>query len=282
MYKYEAETTNGPCRFSAHDGIIVGFDPSGGPMIEIGYQCTDELAVAAIREDPSGVFFYLIQNDEEFESRSAEYRKICIPTKTSGSALYITEEFDLSKKILVGMIGRAGSGKDTVADYLCDKFSFSKLAFADPLKKAVQVVFDIPDDFMFDREKREMELPHWPGWSTRKFLQFVGTELFRNQVDQDVWVKNAVSRASRGYRSVISDVRFPNEVDRTTALLPDDVKCVFIRVTRPDHDGAASGIKGHASEAHIDELNADIDILNDGTLEDLYVKIDSVMSEILK
>lgn len=185
------------------------------------------------------------------------------------------------ESVVIGMIGRAGSGKDTVADYLVQKYGYTKIAFADPLKKAVQIMFDIDDDHMYDRELREVELPDWKPWSTRKLLQFVGTELMRNQVDEDIWMKNAVSRAKKLQKAVISDARFPNEVDGVREMLADHAKVVFIRVSRPGHLDAQGGIKGHASEAMIDDLNADVDIVNDGTLEDLYAKVDRVIADLV-
>lgn len=43
--------------------------------------------------------------------------------------------------MLVGISGKAGSGKDTVADLLVKEFSFVKVGLADPLKRIVRDVF---------------------------------------------------------------------------------------------------------------------------------------------
>ena len=42
---------------------------------------------------------------------------------------------------LLGICGKAGSGKDTAAAYLIEKHGFVKLAFADPLKRFAKGVF---------------------------------------------------------------------------------------------------------------------------------------------
>jgi len=42
---------------------------------------------------------------------------------------------------LIGLIGRARVGKDTVAHYLCRRYHFSHLAFADPMKEMLEVSF---------------------------------------------------------------------------------------------------------------------------------------------
>lgn len=184
--------------------------------------------------------------------------------------------------VTIGMIGKAGSGKDTAADHLVSKYGFVKIAFADPLKRSVQMVFNIDDETMYNREKREEPLAEWPGWSVRKLLQFVGTELFRNNIDEDIWVKNCASRSINNNLSVISDVRFKNEVGNfRTILNAKGRKIKFIKVERPNLvNGAPSGIQNHASEAHVDELEYDYLIVNDGSLSDLYKKIDEIVEKI--
>ncbi len=43
----------------------------------------------------------------------------------------------------LGLLGQAGSGKDLVADYLCEKQGFVKIAFADPMKRFVKKAFGL-------------------------------------------------------------------------------------------------------------------------------------------
>lgn len=47
--------------------------------------------------------------------------------------------------ILIGVSGVAGSGKDTVANYLVDRVGFIKVSFADPMKRIVRDVFDFSE-----------------------------------------------------------------------------------------------------------------------------------------
>ncbi len=35
---------------------------------------------------------------------------------------------------LIGLVGRAGAGKTTVAKHLCERYGFVRVAFGDPLK----------------------------------------------------------------------------------------------------------------------------------------------------
>jgi len=286
-YKYVCDDDGLPSSYSmdAETNRVLHFDPPGGPYIDIGSEVGGKY-VATIELTARGTYVYLGDTVEEAveicNSRAA------METTTSGGGC-LTVSGDAKEKsepislpVVIGMIGKAGSGKDTVADYIVEKYGFEKLAFADPLKKAVQVMFDIDDHHMFDRELREVELEDWSPWSVRKLLQFVGTNLMRNQVDEDIWMKNAISRVKKMKLAVLSDVRFPNECDGVRNRLKGLAETLFIRVTRPGHEDAQGGMANHESEAFIDELDADIDILNDATIADLYEKIDAIMDKILE
>lgn len=285
-YRYVGGTDSPPYQVTMNEnGDITCFDPSGGPAISIGDMLAPDTYVAFIKGEDSGMYVYV---EDTPEKAKESFETLSQKTVTSGSysvgvdlADTCDEESGDDRPIVIGMIGKAGSGKDTVADYVVEKYGFKKIAFADPLKQAVQIIFDVDDDHMYDRDMRELPLPGWEPWSVRKLLQFVGTELMRNQIDEDIWVKNAASRARRISKCIISDVRFPNEVTDMRSRLEDQSKMVFVRVTRPGHEDAAGGIKGHASEALIDQLDADIDIVNDGSLEDLYAKVDSLLKDIM-
>jgi dephospho-CoA kinase len=46
------------------------------------------------------------------------------------------------KKIVIGIIGKAGSGKDTVANYLAKKYKGKVIKFADPLNEMLRIFVD--------------------------------------------------------------------------------------------------------------------------------------------
>jgi hypothetical protein len=52
----------------------------------------------------------------------------------------------MGKEMILGLTGVAGSGKDTVADYLIQKFGYTRVALADPLKRIAQSVFNFSDE----------------------------------------------------------------------------------------------------------------------------------------
>jgi len=249
----------------ASTGVVSFFDPPGGPMVMVG-EILSGMEVVAIELSDGDTYVYMLDEARpDFEERKSE---ICTAVKT----VSLTSD----QRFVVGMIGKAGSGKDTVGDYLVDRYGFTNLALADTLKRGIQEMFVIPDDVMYDRVKREQPLPDMPDWTVRKLLQFVGTELIRSHIDDNAWTKSLIKRYPKKGHIVVTDVRFPNEVSGIRDLSGCPV--FFIKVTRPGYVGTNVGIKNHASETH--ELEGDFTIVNDGTLDDLHKKVDDVMKAI--
>jgi hypothetical protein len=118
---------------------------------------------------------------------------------------------------LIGLIGLKQHGKDTVADILVEKNGFVKEAFAGRLKQICMENFDL-SPAQVHGEFKEMPDPRWKSASgeprtARFILQFMGTQAFR-KVDPDFWVKYFFAHTYDEERMyVISDVRFPNEMD---------------------------------------------------------------------
>ncbi len=58
--------------------------------------------------------------------------------------------------MIIGISGKANSGKDTVADYLVSQYKFTKVALADPLKRFLMEIFDFSEEQLWGpSEKRE-------------------------------------------------------------------------------------------------------------------------------
>ena len=104
----------------------------------------------------------------------------------------------------------------------------------------------------------------------RKLLQVFGTDIVRRTLGVDVWVHAVMekiktmreSREKRGdaaLRVVMSDCRFPNEVQAFLAAR-DMFKCITVRVEDPWQDSVAAR---HISETALDEHPFDVRIRND-------------------
>jgi hypothetical protein len=97
----------------------------------------------------------------------------------------------------IGLIGKARSGKDTVAEYL-EGYGYFKVAFADDMKEFAREIF--PWRFKEGKD--------------RKLLQQFGEKM--REIDPDVWVRRLFGKLdylmSRGaVLPVITDLRMPNE-----------------------------------------------------------------------
>ena len=188
------------------------------------------------------------------------------------------------KKIIIGILGFKQSGKDTIGNFLVEKYNFRKTAFAHNLKKAVSIIFDIPEELCFgsEEDKNQLTRVKWSDLqdieykdpkidlqflSVREVLKLFATEVCRAKIP-DIWTKFI---NLSGDRVVVTDVRFPNEVE-----LIKNNGGVLLEVTRP---GTAAS--NHASEKKLSDNLIDYSIANDGTIEELYLKVISTIEKII-
>lgn len=222
------------------------------------------------------------------------------------------------------LAGFAGTGKDTIADYLVSKYRYSRRALATPAKKLVQPLFAFSDAQLWGpSELREREderyqheeawahadermarmvesvsvyLAYWSGRSQdtvarallswwwdmryskepltpRRVLQTFATELGREKLDAQVWVRPLMHDAARAEAPVVvTDARFTNEfvagVERGWLLW---------QVVRP-----GCGPREHASEVdqggEVLRRLRDVCLPNDGTLQDLHARVDRLLT----
>lgn len=147
---------------------------------------------------------------------------------------------------LLGLLGYAGAGKDTVAEFLVDHHGYTRVAFADPLKQLARHI----------------------GWNGRKdhagrvLLQDLGVGV-REFIGQDTWVDIGMRKAADTPGPVvITDVRFSNE-----ALRIVEAGGCLVRVDRKGVGPA----NGHVSEVgwadipvhHVISNDADLGYLRD-------------------
>lgn len=160
--------------------------------------------------------------------------------------------------MLIGIMGKAGSGKDTIADHLCKEFVLDKYSLSTPIKEGLAAMLGEPLELMNDREARE--LPYGGlGKSIREMLQTLGTEWGRNVVHPDIWVNLAISRGITD--TVIPDIRFRNEVDAIRKK-----GGILFWVERSNNP---LSVPDHSSENSVNMLLADDVFYNDGTIDDL-------------
>lgn len=175
----------------------------------------------------------------------------------------------------VALGGKAGSGKNTLAQYLVDNYGFTELAFADAIRELLTELNPlIPIDMGIDGEllKSTMRLATLVdsiGWEAakrdhaevRELLQRLGTEAGRNVIGENVWVDIAIKNAMAVDGPVVfTDCRFPNEVDAVR-----NRGGLFVRVYRRGLDS----VNTHISETAVDDIPADLTVMNVGAKTEL-------------
>jgi hypothetical protein len=174
---------------------------------------------------------------------------------------------------------------------------FERISFMYHMKKSVAALLDIPyhqvDQFKNDpnvyvaigyKNEPETKFDGQPikMWSPiremqfREFLQYYGTEAHRDIFGPDIWLDRAlpVGGYYAGRKIVITDVRYKNEIDRIHHL-----GGIVIRVNRP------KVLSDAQKDLHRSEFDAttypdavDLQVDNDGTIEELYAKVEEVLS----
>tara|TARA_Y200000002_G_scaffold377243_1_gene382511 strand:+ start:1194 stop:1793 length:600 start_codon:yes stop_codon:yes gene_type:complete len=178
--------------------------------------------------------------------------------------------------MIIGILGNKDHGKDTVSDYLVNKYKFEKKAFAEPLKEVCQILFGFTFEQLYGNSK-EIPDKYW-GVTPRNVLQFVGTELFRNKmseiipgISQNFWLECMRRKSIEYDRLVISDVRFQNEVD-----FIHEMNGIVIKIERRDKETKDA----HASEKELKHItNYDLYIANNSDLKTLYFKVDEIIKQ---
>jgi hypothetical protein len=208
---------------------------------------------------------------------------------------------------VVGFCGFISAGKDTAADYLCNYHGFRRDSFANSLKDAISCVFGWDRILLEGRTKEAREWRESPDkwWSARLgktitprwILQYWGTEVCRHGFHDDIWIASLENKMRKTTDNiVISDVRFPNEIEAI-----HNVGGIVVRIKRgsePEwYDAAISYNRGpngnstwalsrsklekfriHASETSWVGGNIDHVVENNNTIDQLFSQLEKIVS----
>jgi len=212
----------------------------------------------------------------------------------------------MSEKVfkIYTLSGAKQSGKNTVADRLSNFHGFAQIAFADYLKELClgilskidcevskkhfedgqlkeSFIYDIYGKQMLFNNRGKKEIP----MTYRQFLQIVGTECFRDLVHDEMWILPVKKFIRETYTSnkfngvAITDARFPNEVENLKVFMQqfyptNRYEFMSINVVRPDLPKTDL----HASETSMRGFEFDLGINNNGSLQELFEKVDKVVT----
>lgn len=186
--------------------------------------------------------------------------------------------------MIIGVVGFIGSGKGTVGDILAREHGYRKFAFADALKDAVSGIFLWPRGLLEGdthasrafRERVDVWWSHKFGYEVtpRLILQKFGTEACRTGIADNIWIA-ALEKRIHGYEDVvITDCRFPNEIDFIRSAGGK-----IIRVKRGDDPTPEELSKMHISETAWNNYDPDFVIHNEGTKDDLKENIKIILTQ---
>jgi hypothetical protein len=165
-------------------------------------------------------------------------------------------------------------GKSTISKYLVEKYNYSMLTFASPMKDMITIIFkglgysDDKIEAMLYGNLKEVIVKEL-GVTPRHMLVTLGSEWGRGMIDDSMWIKIAMKSLDNTINHVCEDIRLLNEAER---LRSKGFK--IIRVINP-----RATLVESISEGKLDDYNFDKVLINDGTIEDLQKSVDSMIKE---
>ncbi len=180
-------------------------------------------------------------------------------------------------KIIIGLVGETGSGKDTVAHYLKRRYDVQLLRFSLPLKKTLNLFFN-------KSSKKDQ------AWLYSTFKKRFGEDVLHQGVRRYVQQHDGLMCVN-GMR-MLKDFDFIKSFDNSyiiyvTAEQELRWKRVTSRGEKSDDRQSLEDFQNFESETetekNIPEIGskADFTVKNDGTMDDLLWQVDDAMKEIL-
>lgn len=197
---------------------------------------------------------------------------------------------------IIALCGKAGSGKDFITtNYISPYLKFRhknmlQLAFADQMKINIMSKYDVHYNDLYEKKTQ----------NTRKLLQLEGTELGRNKLGNDIWIKyynnwlKIFKKRNNTDIILTPDLRFQNEMDYLKSK-----NSIIIKIVSPDrhhnrlliesngNKEIYNQFKNHISECDLDNIsddNFDLILYNDPNnnmeteIKKLYNLLDNLIS----
>lgn len=175
----------------------------------------------------------------------------------------------IRKKRLIGLSGKARSGKDTIGMYLVQSRGFHRMAFADPLKETMAAAFGIRVIEFHDDELKDKLHPLWA--MTRRAMLQRGADALRGQFGQNFFIRrwlNSYLSICTHNNVVVTDVRSDAEAQAIINL-----GGVMLGVLRDNHQGLVGPESQHHTETGVSGHLIKAYLLNNGTLTELKALI---------
>jgi len=170
-------------------------------------------------------------------------------------------------------VGKAGAGKTYAVKYLVEQYGYISAKFAYPVYNLAYNYFDMVN-------------------KDRKLLQVIGTDVAREQIDNNIWVNRfkqdieivEKTRKAMGLplpKFALDDCRFINEYEVLRGMgwigfyldVADEIR--FKRLKKRDGDAQITTLN-HKSELELDQFKDKLIVIDASkTLQDTYNQIDN-------
>ena len=152
----------------------------------------------------------------------------------------------------IAFVGKAGSGKTTLAEYLVKKHGFRKFSFADAVKEIAYKYFGMV--------KKDRDL-----------LQAIGEKL--REIDKDVWIKILLAKLDVAdyVHAVVDDCRYLNE-----AKALRDRGFILIKLGG-SHKTLTLQQRKHSSEREVDQIVENYFLDTNKPLEETYQELEEIL-----
>ena len=175
--------------------------------------------------------------------------------------------------MIIGLTGKKGCGKSSVAAILAEKHGYEHVSFATPIKAMLEAI-GFTDAQLNDPIQKEKMIPEL-GKTPRQCMQLLGTEFGRSMIKDSIWVTSLEKRLDKDKNYVIDDVRFPNEA----AMIHANGGKV-VRVVRAGQELGL--VDAHVSEAGLNAEQIDMEIRNTSNfVTDLEHVVTNTLEDIL-
>lgn len=146
---------------------------------------------------------------------------------------------------IIGISGKIGAGKDTLADLIKGVDSEWEIkSFAYNVKMVCALITGVPMSEQLSRHGKNQPIPGDWGFTVGQLQQHVGTVL--REIDRRIWIKSLFADYHSVSKWIITDLRFANEAQAVR-----DRGGYLVRI-----DGSRTGPQGrdpnHISETELD------------------------------
>ena len=175
--------------------------------------------------------------------------------------------------MVIFLHGLKGSGKDTTAKILIDKFNFKKVAFADPIKIVLMKTFNLKTEEEYDFFKRNDLFNGFRIVNGRDVLRNIG--MLMRSYDDKQFINYVNKFINENKNAVVTDLRFDNELEYANSLDVKNDKKLLIKVKRDSIEQ-----DNHISEKGFPDEVFEYVIENNGTLEELEEKVNKIINSL--